>query len=79
MDRIGSAKRKRESPDEDEVAEILETVELTRKVVSQVYLPPSAFLFGATQNVPRACLFPASWAWHKGCWCLWLQRHLCPP
>ena len=36
MDRIGSAKRKRESPDEDEVAEILETVELTRKVVSQV-------------------------------------------
>lgn len=36
VDRIGSAKRKRESPDEDEVAEILETVELTRKVVGQV-------------------------------------------
>ena len=35
VDRIGSAKRKGESPDEDEVAEILETVELTRKVVGQ--------------------------------------------
>ena len=42
MDRIGSAKRKRESPDEDEVVEILETVELTRKVVSQVCGTPSA-------------------------------------
>ena len=43
MDRIGSAERKRESPDEDEVAEILETVELTRKVVSQVRETLSAF------------------------------------
>lgn len=42
MDRIGSAKRKRESPDEDEVAEILETIELTRKVVSQVCVAPLA-------------------------------------
>ena len=36
MDRIGSAKRKRESPDEDEVSEILQTIETTRKVVGQV-------------------------------------------
>ena len=36
MDRIGSAKRKRESPDEDEVSEILQTIETTRNVVGQV-------------------------------------------
>ena len=36
MDRIGSAKRKRESPDEDEVSEIIQTIETTRKVVGQV-------------------------------------------
>ena len=35
MDRISSAKRKRESPDEDEVAEIRETLEVTRRVVGQ--------------------------------------------
>ena len=46
MDRIGSAKRKRESPDEDEVAEILGTVELTRKVVSQVCVAPLASQHG---------------------------------
>lgn len=45
MDRIGSAKRKRESPDEDEVAETLETIEITRKVVGQVILV-NHFQFG---------------------------------
>ncbi|CAK0746230.1 hypothetical protein CVIRNUC_001676 [Coccomyxa viridis] len=35
MDRISSAKRKRESPDEDEVAEIQKTLGVTRRVVGQ--------------------------------------------
>ena len=42
MDRIGSAKRKRESPDEDEVAEIQETLEVTRRVVGQACIHPQS-------------------------------------
>lgn len=36
MDRIHSAKRKRESPDEDELAEAKEMVEMARSIVNQV-------------------------------------------
>ena len=59
VDRIGSAKRKRESPDEDEVAEILETVELTRKVVGQVsYLSCSHFISPYCQGSKPDTLTP---------------------
>ena len=66
MDRIGSAKRKRESPDEDEVAEILENVELTRKVLSQVCLPPSTSL-SYTGCARSMSPLHGSWAWNAGC------------
>lgn len=39
MDRISSAKRKRESPDEDEVAECEEAAEAAKTVVNQVSCP----------------------------------------
>ena len=46
MDRISSAKRKRESPDEDEVAEIQETLGVTRRVVGQARTHPQTTLQG---------------------------------
>ena len=74
MDRLGSAKQKRESPDEDEVSEILQTIETTRKVVGQVrhqFTPRSrrgsllSFVAGIPQTIKttrkvvgQALLFP---------------------
>jgi hypothetical protein len=36
MDRVASAKRKRESPDEDEVAEARQAADMAKAVVNQV-------------------------------------------
>ncbi len=78
MDRIGSAKRKRESPDEDEVAEILETVDLTRKVVSQVYLISFDILELYRMRPKHAwCLRPlqGSWARNRGFYSLLAEEY----
>ena len=62
MDRISSAKRKRESPDEDEVAEIQETLEVTRRVVGQACTHPQTPLQGPA-DMCNALTLPACSLW----------------